>query len=1401
MAGGETAPAEEGAVPPGRGHWARRALRWAGRLLAVLFALLAAAVLFLHTGTGRQFIVDRLARYAPASGLTVTVGRIEGSVLWNATFHDVRFRDADGTLFLAVPEVELNWRPYKFLFSGLDIRSLVLHQGTLSAAPDLIPGDPDAPILPDFDIRVDRFVIDDLTVAKGLAGAERHVDFRAAADVRRGRVFIDADGDLGGGDRLSALVDAEPDGGKFDADLDYRAPKGGLLAALTGARQDMRLRLQGKGSWDKWDGSFQATAASKRIAAFKLYNRGGRYTLAGQAWPGDYLSGLPARALDGAVALVVVGRLKDSVATGTMSLRSKAVAADAKGAVDFAGNAFDGIELVAQLRDPGLFGEGMRFEDARLAASLDGPFRKLGVPHELRVGRAVLAGAVLTGFVQRGTLERDGSRWTLPLDASIERLTSGLRLLDPRLVKGTLGGSLVLAGDRLQSDDLALAFPGLSARLSLRGDIAKGAYALAGPAELRGLQLEKLGSIDAGGDVVFKAGKAIGWTLAADFTGRMPKVTNATLANLAGGNIRFAGGVTLGSARPIVFSRTTIEASRLSLLLDGRVAGGRTTLAGTGSHVSYGPFTIEAALTGEGPHAELVFASPLPAAGLRDVRIALAPTDDGFHIDTSGDSTLGPFNGQLSLVAPEAGPTRIAIDRFDIWRTKVTGALALGEGGATGRLAFAGGGLDGTIALAPRRGGQGFDLALTANEASFGGATPFAIRRADIAASGYFGDGENNIDGHMTAQGISYGSLFVGRLSARADMSNGSGNFTASLAGRRNSRFELQLDGTVAPSRIAAAARGSYGGKPITMPRRAVLVRRDDGTWELQKTQLDFAGGSAVAEARFGGGTVPEGKVSLAKMPLSLLDVAVPDAGLGGTVSGVVEFAGGMGNVPTGEARIMVYDLTRSGLLLTSRPIDLALVARLSPTTAQVRAVLDDDGQVRGRLQGSIANLPGSGTLYDRLSAGDLFAQLRYEGPADALWRLAAVDAFDITGPLQVAADLRGSLADPQVRGSLAGDSLRVQSALIGADIRQVRARGRFVGSRLQLTGFSGTAPNGGSVTGSGTIDLAGLGPGRGPKIDVRLAASDARILDLVAMGATVTGPLRIVSNGVGGTIAGRLRVNKARWRLGVGAAAAELPNIRTREINMPADAAPPRAPRAPWRYLIDAVARDEIEVDGMGLDSEWSGEIALRGTTSDPRIGGVARIVPRRGSYSFAGTRFDITRGVIDFDENVPPDPQIDLVAENDAGSVDVQVRVSGRATRPEITFSSSPPMPEEEVLAQLLFGGSISDLSAIDALQLGAALASLRGGAGIDPINRLRSAIGLDRLRIVPADPALHRETALGLGKRFGNRFYAEIVTDGRGYNATQVEFRITGWLSLLATVSSLGRQGVALEYSKDY
>jgi translocation and assembly module TamB len=170
-------------------------------------------------------------------------------------------------------------------------------------------------------------------------------------------------------------------------------------------------------------------------------------------------------------------------------------------------------------------------------------------------------------------------------------------------------------------------------------------------------------------------------------------------------------------------------------------------------------------------------------------------------------------------------------------------------------------------------------------------------------------------------------------------------------------------------------------------------------------------------------------------------------------------------------------------------------------------------------------------------------------------------------------------------------------------------------------------------------------------------------------------------------------------------------------------------------------------------------------------------------------------------FDQNGPIDPQLDIVAEASRSGTQVGIGITGNAMAPQIAFSSTPALPDEEILSRLLFGGPVTSLSATDALQLAAALASLQGGSGLDPIGSLRNSIGLDQLRIIAADPIIGRETSVALGKNISRKLYVELITDGRDYNATQIEYRITNWLVLLGLVSTIGRDSILAQVRKDY
>ncbi|QKG70160.1 translocation/assembly module TamB domain-containing protein [Erythrobacter mangrovi] len=1397
--------AEEAAIEatPAHRSWRRRIARTIFGGLAALVLLVVAGLVILNTPLGERFLASRIAERTLPNGLNIVIGRIEGNIYGAAVLHDVRLSDPQG-VFMTIPRVEIDWNPGAWLSNRLEIDSFAARRAMLDRVPEFLPSDEGTPILPGFDISVDRFEIDNLTLAKGIAGEQpQRIDLDGQVQVADRRLHVDARGRFGQRDRLVLLLDAEPDGDNFDLALDLDAARDGPVAALVGLKAEHVARIRGKGTWSKWDGGLLVRSAARRVAALQLTNRAGRIGILGKVDPSQFLSGLSLRALGSDVAIQSEFEVESRVFDGQVVVVGSRLQATARGELDLADNEAHALVIEAVDRDPALLGETVRLGRARLQATLDGPLAALSVPHELTVATLDIDGIVLSDLRQRGTARLADGVWSLPLDLTVSRVVSGNAWFDPRLVTGTGRGTLVLQGARLTSDDLRLAFPGALAALALRGDLAKGTFSFKGPLQADRLALDNIGALGGTAMLDLTLASNAPWKLGALVDARVAPVTNATLANVAGAPIRLRGAFAAGGAAPLTFDGVRVDSDKLALVLDGSLRDGTTKIAGTGRHVDYGDFSVDASIAEGGPEAVLVFAAPV--SGLEDVRVAIAPTAEGFLIDTEGGSLLGPFMGRLGLVMPAGGPTRIAIENLRVSDTSVAGDLTIVDGAAQGDLTFDGGGLNGTLDLAPRGGGQGLEIDLRARNASFGGQVPLRIARATIQGSGLLRKGHSSFTGSGRASGVSYGTLFIGRLAAKGEVEDGVGSFDASLAGRRGERFSLDLNARVAPERVAIAARGEFAGHDITMPRRAVLSRVEGG-WKLAPTQLNYGQGGTVVSGQFGGDSL-ELNLMLAKMPLSLIDLARADTGLGGTISGTIDYRLGANRLPVGTAKVQIEGLTRSGLVLTSRPVDVSLMARLRENSLEARAVLGNQDIRKGRAQARITDLPQSGMILERLRAGQLFAQLRYSGAAESLWRLAAVEAFDITGAISVAADATGTLADPRVFGSVSSDSLRVRSALSGTDIRNVSARGRFSGSRLHLTRFAGTTANGGSVTGSGIVDLRTLGEPvegrvleiRGPTLDVRASVKNARLLDAQGLSATITGPLRIVSDGLGGTIAGRVIIDRASWRLGTAADDLRLPQIATREINSPDDRGPRTAPARPWRYLVNAKGSSRIDVDGMGLDSEWGADIVLRGTTAEPRIGGRAQVV--RGTYTFAGSRFELTRGRIEFDERSAIDPRLDILAESDRDGLAVEVAVRGSATQPEITFSSSPALPEEEILARLLFGGSITSLSATDALQLGAAVASLRGGGGLDPINQLRSAIGLDRLRIVSADPALGRGTGVALGKNFGRRFYAEIITDGRGYSATEVEFRVTSWISLLAAVSTVGRDSVRAEISRDY
>ncbi|WP_448658042.1 translocation/assembly module TamB domain-containing protein [Sphingomonas sp. CJ99] len=1364
-------------------------------LLAMLVvAAIVGIALWIDTPGGHRLIAQRIAAIRPANGLTYSVQRIEGSIYGRARLYGVAIRDPKGLVYYA-PRADLDWRPLAGLANRLDIRSLVVPESVLLKLPEPVPTGRTGPILPGFDIAIARLQADRVLIGRRIGGRVRQGMLAGRADIRDGRALVDVTALVAGSDRLRLRLDVEPDRDRFDLDGAAMASANGVIARLSGLRRPVLAEIRGDGSWRRWRGTARLRSGNVPLIDLALANQAGDYRLNGTLSPAPLIGSRLRALVSPRLTLVAAGTVANRRIEGRMTVRSDALAVDSQGGIDLRTSAFRNLRTEVRLARPAALLPGMAGTPVTLRLVLDGAFDSARFDYRLAAERVAFGNTGFDRVLAAGQGRLSRAPVTVPIRLSAARVTGVGEVAGGILTNLSVQGALQVTARTLTASDLIVRSDKLNARAGLVVDFPSGRYEVMLNGGLTRLLIPGLGIVDVQSRLTVvpdRAGRGV--RIVGRGVAQVRRLDNAFLLTLAKGLPRIETELERGNDGVIYFRNARLTSPGLTLAGNGyRRNDGSFHVEATGRHVDYGP--VQLVLDGpiQRPAIRLRLAAPGLGLGLKGVDATLDPTADGFDFAATGQSLAGRFISDGAILLPPGGTTRIRFDRIDVSGGRATGTLDVVPGGFQGTLSLAGGGLSGEARFAPQNGVQRIDGSLEAREAVL--ADRYAIRRGRASFAVVLTPGAPSVEAEVRAFGISNGSLRIARAQGTARLVNGEGEVRATIAGARGRGFEIETVTQVSDGVYRIAMTGTVDRRPIQFDSPAELRFTDTG-WRLSRTRLTFAGGStAIAATRDNG--VTQADIQASALPLSLLDIAYPGLGLGGTVSGTLALTDRGDGRPTGRIDARVRGLTRAGLVLSSRAVDMGLTGVIDSGRAAARAVIASGGQTIGRAQMRLAPLSGQGDLMTQLAAAPLFAQLRYSGPADTLWRLTGLELFDLTGPVAIGADIGGTLNDPNIRGSLRTNGARIESGLTGTVLSDIQSTGRFTGSQLVLDQFQARARNGGNVTGTGSFTFSA----RAFAFDLNAQAENAELINLDNLGATVTGPIRIRSDGSGGTISGEVRLNRARYQLGNAAAlATPLPRLNVREINLPFGREDETVPNEPWR--LDLRARtNNLAVTGLGLDSIWRADLVIRGEPTNPAISGEATL--DRGDYEFAGRDFELQRGIIRFDGRAPANPSLDIVAAADADNLNASILVRGNALQPEISFASTPALPQDELLSRLLFGTSITNLSAPEALQLAAAVAALQGDGdgGLNPINAVRSAIGLDRLRILPADPQTGAETSIAAGKFLTRRAYVEIITDGQGYSATRAEFRVTRWLSLLGSISTIGRQSINVRVQRDY
>ena len=1383
----------EGAPRPLRikRHWSRRLAGEVATLLAALMILLGIGLVALDTAPGHRWLVDRLQEVETRSGLRFRIGRIEGSIFGESRLRSVQVLDPQG-IFLTSPEITLDWSPMAWLTNSLTIERLEADRLRLERLPKLRPTGRKGPVLPDFDIRIGKLEIRRFEVAPAVTGRAMVGRLSGSADIREGRAKVTLDGALQGGDRLLVILDAEPDGNRFDLEVRASAPANGLLPALFDSKRPMQLLVSGDGTWQAWRGRAAMNTSGRPTVRLALAAENGRYRLNGKLAPAPFLKGKLQRLTAPVVDVRGNGTFERRQLDGELRLASPSLRAVARGRIDLAEGAYRDLRLgIDLLRPPALF-KNMTGRNVRLVWTLDGPFGRADYSYRLT---SPLVKFDNTGFVDvRAEGRGRGSAWPMrvPLRLQSRAVTGVGDVAGAILANVRLEGMLSVTPQLVRGDNLALQSDRLRGKVSLMIDLRTGRFDIVISGGMTRYLIPGLGIVDIKSDLRVvpgpggKArvlGKAEAWVRRLDnsffreLTGSLPRLTTE-LERTTDGVMHF----------------TNLQLYSRDLRLSGsgiRRRDGTFHIEARGRQATYG--TLRLTLDGriERPKLDIFLDHPNQAMGIRDMRLLLDPTATGFNYRANGGSKLGPFTSNGRILLPKGGRTIISIAELNVAGSTGRGDLRADPGGFTGTLALSGP-INGTLGFSPVNGAQRIEAHLAAANARIPGGTAIAIRTGKLDGIILLEDGRTSLDGTFVGRGIAYGALDIARLTASGRLVNGSGQVRAAVAGRRGRAFELVGLANISPDRISITGRGNVERRSLVLESPAVLTRVAGG-WQIAPTRVRFGGGRASVSGRTG--EDPELHATVQAMPLELLDIFWPDLDLSGSANGRLDYRWRSDNgAPSGRADLRIRGLSRAGLVLSSKPIDVGLAAVLSGGKAAMRAVAVSDGKTIGRAQARFAPL-GQGPVVAALMNAPMVLQLRYAGPADTLWRLSGVEVFDLSGPVAIGADIGGRLVDPIIRGSLKAENARIESAVTGMVVTGLNASGRFGGSRLLLSSISGATSGGGTISGTGSVNFSG----GSPAFDLDFNVREAQLLNRDDLAATVTGPISIRSGGRGGRISGNLRLNRGRFTLGQASAAAAVPQLQVRHVGRDEEDVIEIEQLAPWELDVK-VAGDDLTVRGLGIASLWRTDLDIRGSVASPRLTGRADL--DRGNYEFAGRSFRLEHGVIRFRGESPINPILDIRAEAQVQGLNASVLVRGTGLRPEITFASVPQLPQDELLSRILFGTSITNLSAPEAVQLASAIAALQSGSGsLDPINAVRRAVGLDRLRIVPADVATGQKTAISAGKYVGRKLFVEVITDGQGYSATRVEYQVTRWLSILSSISTIGRTSANVRVSKDY
>jgi translocation and assembly module TamB len=1388
----ENAPEDSPETPSATAKKKRTRLQalqfFGGMGVAILAALLIFAVIggrsYLLTDSGRAWVTDLLDGQKIGRYGRINVEGVTGDLFDDFTINRVTVTDAKG-VWLEAREVRVDWDLWPLAsrrFHATEIEADVIR---LIRRPELeVSTEPSGP--QPISIDIDRFAAD-VELMEGFSQEYGRWRLTGEADVPRSgakTVVVNADSNSRPGDflRLSASIgDAMED---LRVNLRAQEARGGPLAGALGysPRQPFSARVVVNG---------EVVDAAVRTGDFVPLVIKGRY---GETR--SRISGFADFSGSDLLAPFIerIGRtVRFGFATSSDSDDDGRIGVAWRLIADNVQSRASGEILLADQSSP----DGVTLEIATQSLS-----RLVGQP---------VAGPA----AYRGVFKGDAQRWTL--DGSVDVVGAEVSSYRAQRLRGPLNIAVQ------------------KGRMSVNGEIRVVGGSSAG---IIG------GLLGATPRLSFEAVRQADGALLleqVDLAGQALTLTGSGGRNLLGG-MGFRGRADITDAGRLYDGATGRFGGPISASTARTGAPWRLTFDGRGRNLAFGMEELDR-LLGRTPRLQLTGALDGGRIGVERAELTAAQGSAKARGIIEGDGRM-----RLALNWNARGPFGVgpvAIDGAMSGQGALTGTLAEPRADLTAQFAKVNAGAlalsDVAMTLSFRRGADASDGRVTLTAGSnygparasgnfFLGGDRLRLSDVDLNAGGVTAQGaialSNNVpssaDLTFTARPGAF--LAAGSADGRIRLTEGGGPDTAivdvtarnvRLAGSTVVVRSLALNGRGTLERLPFTLETDIGGDtPVSFDGSGVYSRNGpsqslvlegggrvreiafttrnpavfslSGDGRVARVDLSIGGGVLLGELR------QDSRAAIIEANLTSVDLGSLVQDMRGRVTGRLSLRGS-GDDLSGSANVTLNDI-RSIDAPAGVSVDGTLNALLVNDTLNIEARAADGEAVRAVVDVTLPVEASAAPLRlaiarTRPMSGDISIQ----GEIQPIWDLLAGGERTLSGQIDARATLAGTLAAPRINGRMDLEQGRFRDSATGVRLEQITLASRFDDTTGLVESFNALDGAGGTVSGRGRIGLT-----QGSGSSFQLQFSRFRIIDNDLAEARASGPLTVTRGADGNiTLSGQLDIDEARIEANPPGSNG-IVSMDVIEINKPGGDAPEEDPEAQRGLQIglDIGLRSpggDVLVVGRGLNVEMGVTAQITGTIAQPVLSGAARVV--RGDYDFAGKRFVFDdRGTVTLSTN-PDNIRLNLTATREDPALTATIRVTGTASRPVIALTSTPALPQDEILSQVLFGRSASQLSAFEAAQLAAGVASLAGGGGFDVIGNLRELAGLDRLSFGGEASSL---TVAG-GRYITDDVYLEIIGGGENGAAVNVEWQVRRNLTISSKIGGQGDASLSIRWRR--